>query len=253
MRTASRTPRCRRILAPQPTRQRGMPASLPQVFPVQRQPAQGQPLQRRCQPSRQHRDPVLATLAAAYGNDPGGEIDVLDAQGQRLADPHPGAIQKGRDQPRHPVHRIQRHANLLHGEHFGQPFRPPHRLSPSLQRPDLPTQHMPEQEQQGVQRLQMRTGRHLPSLHQVIEEAEGPGLAGGSHGIHPMEPPVAPYPVRIGGLGPAAETPRPTRRAQARQPVVVAFVPIPTRLTRSSSQLPRGGKPRAYRADATFP
>ena len=51
-------------------------------------------LQRRRQRGRQHDDAVLAALAVAHDDDAALEVDILDAQLQRLGDAHAGAVEQ---------------------------------------------------------------------------------------------------------------------------------------------------------------
>jgi hypothetical protein len=95
------------------------------------------------------------------------------------------------------------------------------------------------QEQQRIDRLQVRTGRHLAPLHQVIEEAAGRGLVPRRAPPQPEESLVARHPMHVRRFGIAAELSRPACPAHARHCVATL---IPRLETPSSHHLHRVGK-----------
>ena len=216
----ARRPWRRRILARQPMRHRRMPAPGEQVAPMQRDPAQRQLLQRRGQARRQHRHPVLCTLSRAHHDRARTEVEVLHAQRHAFADAHPAAVQQGRDQSRQAAHRVQCRTHLVRRQHLRQALRAAHPAPAFQQTRAGPAEHLPMQEQQRVDRLQVRTGRHLAPLHQVVEEAAGRGLVPRRAPPQPEEALVARHPMHVGRFGIAAQLPRPACPAHARHRVL---------------------------------
>ena len=77
------------------------------------------PVQRRAHCVGQHGHAVLVALAAAHQDLAAGEVDVLHAQVQALAEAHTGAVHERRQQPHLAVKLAEHGGDLVGGEHNG--------------------------------------------------------------------------------------------------------------------------------------
>ena len=73
---------------------------------------------------RQHRDPILPSLAVAHDNLEPLEVQVIRPQAYALQQPEPSAIEKRRHERRHARHPVEHRPNFGLRQYHGHPLRP---------------------------------------------------------------------------------------------------------------------------------
>jgi hypothetical protein len=118
---------------------------------------------------RQHRHPILRTLALPNSDLQPLEIDVLDPELQRLAQPKARPVQKPRDKPDLTGKLAQHERDFSARENDRQPrrtARPNHGWN--VPNPDV--EHRPVQKQQSTERLVLRRRTHMTPDRQMAQE-----------------------------------------------------------------------------------
>jgi hypothetical protein len=158
-----------RILPRERPRQIHLAVPFRQILRVQRERDRDLLPKRLHRPLRQHRQPIPPPLPIPDPQLPPLEIDVLNPQPQRLEQPQPAAPQQQRHDPRIPLEPRQHALHFFDRQHHGNPNRPPrpHHLP---ERPELPSDHIPIEEEQRIQRLILRPRRHVPPRRQLRQK-----------------------------------------------------------------------------------
>jgi hypothetical protein len=122
--------------------------------------------QRLVQTGRQHRHPVLRSLAVANRDLAVAEVDVLHPQLEALAQPQPRAVQQGGHQPLRPLELRQQRAHLLARKHHRRPYRAlgPHDV---LHPGQLHAEHRPVEKEKRRERLILGRGCHVAPAREV--------------------------------------------------------------------------------------
>ena len=164
------------------------------------------PLQRADQARWQHGNPVLVALAAADYELAARKVHVFHAQRQCLRQTQASTVKYSDDQARMPLELGIDALDFLLRQHHRQALRTP-RPYDRIQQWQLDPEHMPVQEQQGLQRLILRRSRDLSLRCQPGQEGSdfrGSQLARMPTAVKADEPPD---PAKIGLLGPNAVMP----------------------------------------------
>ena len=129
------------------------------------------------------------------------EVQILDAQLQRLGDPHAGTVEQLRQHPVLALQQRQQTRHLGHRQHRRQPgraLRPADRIHPRQVQP----QHLLVQEQQRRQRLSVGGHRDIALGRQPGQKVLNLGLPHLARMAKPLVPDEGPHPVDISLLGP---------------------------------------------------
>ncbi len=105
----------------------------------------------------------------AHRDLPVTEINVLDTQAKKLAQPQPGAVEEACHQPLRSFHVREQRRHLVEGQHHRNIGGAPGALDVVHPRKLLP-QHLAIQKQQRSQSLILRGGRHSSLAREVGQE-----------------------------------------------------------------------------------
>ena len=195
-----------RILQRQRVGQRHVAGARGHVLRVQLAHARQLLLQRRPRAGRQHGAPVLAALAATHRQLVGVQVDVLDAQRQRLAQPQAGAVHQQRHQMGEAVQLAEQRRRLASRQHH-RDASPRLRAHHVVQPRQLHPQHLAVQEQQRRQRLVLGRGRHVPLRRQVRQEGRHLRFTHFTRVSLAVEHDETQHPVRVRAPGAGAVVP----------------------------------------------
>jgi hypothetical protein len=110
-----------------------------------------------------------APLAAAHGDLVAVEVDVLDAQGQRLVDPQTRAVEQLTQEPEGRLQLVEQGAYGGAGEHGGEVFGAAGALE-AVEGGHVDLEHLAVEKDQRAKRLVLRRGRGALAYGQVVEE-----------------------------------------------------------------------------------
>lgn len=133
------------------------------------------------------------------------KVEILDTQGQHFREAHAGAVEKTRHEERKSLQVQEQAADFLPGEDDGESARAFGRLE-LRQLSDGNVQNVLIEEDDGVERLILGGGSHIPLHGEVIEEGRdglGPQLGGVNLSV---EEDVATDPSGVGLLGAVGPT-----------------------------------------------
>jgi hypothetical protein len=122
------------------------------------------------------RGAVVGALAAAHGDLVALEVDVLDAQGQRLVDPQARAVQQLTEEPEGRVKLVEQGAHGRAGEHGGEVFGAAGALE-AVEGGHVDLEHLAVEKDQRAERLVLRRSRGALAYGQVVEEGRDFGRA----------------------------------------------------------------------------
>ena len=157
-------------------------------------------VQGRHQRGGQHHRAVLAALAAAHDERAAFEIDILDAQLQRLGDAQPGAVEQLREQALLALQQRQDARHFVGRQHHRQ-TRLALRAADGFHPRQVLREHLLVQEQQRRQRLPVRGDGHAALDRQPGQEGLDLGPAHVARMAHAVEAHERPHPMDVGLLG----------------------------------------------------
>ncbi len=155
------------------------------------------------------RGAVVGALAAAHGDLVAVEVDVLDAQGQRLVDPQTRAVEQLTQETEGRVKLVEQGAHGRAGEHRGEVFGAAGALE-AVEGGHVDLEHLAVEKDQRAERLVLRRGRGALAYGQVVEKGRDFGrpqvarvasVVKAYEGAHPGEPGF----LRSGGVVQAAQ------------------------------------------------
>ena len=200
-----------RVLARERGREVDLAAALLEILAVQPPHAGEVGAQRLGEHVGQHRMPIPRPFALAHQDLRVLEVDVLDAQAQRLHQAQPRAVEQPGHQQRRTMEMGEERRDVRPGEHDRQLRRPP-RPHEVRQRVRPSPEDVPVEEDERVERLVLRRSRHLLACGEVGEEGLDVRLAEGVRIRRPVEAQVALDPAGIGLFGAQAVVPQPARQ-----------------------------------------